>query len=122
MYQLRVTTYFAAAHQLREYEGKCENLHGHNWRVDVVVASDTLDDTGMAIDFKVLKGLIEEILDDYDHRYLNDVPPFDRINPTTENMARHLYERLGTRVPDTAHVESVTCWESERCGATYRET
>ena len=107
---------------MREYEGKCENLHGHNWRVDVVVASDTLDDTGMAIDFKILKGLIEEILDDYDHRYLNDVSPFDRINPTTENMARHLFERLGSRLPDPVRMESVTCWESERCGATYRET
>lgn len=122
MYTLRVTSQFAAAHQLRHYEGKCENLHGHNWRVDVDVASPTLDTIGMAMDFKTLKALIDEALDRFDHRLLNETPPFDRLNPTTENMARHLFETLGQRLPEPVKVVAVTCWESDRCGATYTET
>ncbi len=119
MFELIVKAEFAAAHRLRDYEGACERLHGHNYKLDVVVRSDRLDGTGLVVDFKDVKAALAEILDRLDHRLLNDVEPFTRVNPSAENIAKHVCEELAKRMPEGVAVRSVTAWESDRCGATY---
>lgn len=119
MYELHVVTDFAAAHNLREYQGLCENLHGHNWTVEVWVASVHLDRLGMVMDFKELKALVAELLGVLDHHYLNEIPPFDTQNPTTENLSRYLAEALADRLPSHIRVRRVEVWESPRCSAAY---
>ena len=94
MYRLMVQSAFAAAHQLRGYEGKCEGLHGHNWRVQVMVKTDILNPTGLGIDFKVLKEILKEVLSQLDHAFLNDIEPFKTQNPSSENLARHIFEEF----------------------------
>jgi 6-pyruvoyltetrahydropterin/6-carboxytetrahydropterin synthase len=119
-YELLVSDHVSAAHNLRQYKGKCEHLHGHNWRVDLRLAGDDLDDEGMLVDFVVVKRILAEALEDLDHAYLNDVPPFDEINPSSENLARVIAERVASRLPEGVRLTSVTTWESERCAVTYR--
>ncbi|MFH0910018.1 MAG: 6-carboxytetrahydropterin synthase QueD [Planctomycetota bacterium] len=119
MYELSVEREFAAAHRLKGYQGPCENLHGHNWKVGVKVESESLNDFGMVMDFKDLKALVQEAVDALDHKYLNEVPPFDRENPTTENLARHLCEGLSARLPPGIRLARVEVWESSRAGAAY---
>ncbi len=119
MYELRVESQFAAAHNLRGYKGECERLHGHNWRVDVHLAAEELDELGMVMDFRDVKGLLNDILSELDHTYLNEVKPFDEQNPTTENLCRYVAGRLGASLPDRVRVQRVTCWESEKCGSSY---
>lgn len=120
MYYLQVEDDFASAHQLREYQGKCENLHGHNWRVMVRVKGEKLDGTGMLMDFGILKKLLTQILDMLDHKFLNETPPFDKVNPTSENIALYLYDELSGHLPEGVSVHDVTVWESEKCAAIYR--
>lgn len=120
MYLLEVEGEFSAAHQLRGYQGKCEQLHGHNWRVRVALAGKQLDECGMLIDFGEVKAFLAETLDALDHRFLNEQPPFDRDNPTSERIARLIAEDMAAKVPDHVRVEAATVWESERCRATYR--
>ncbi len=119
MYYLQVESDFASAHQLREYQGKCENLHGHNWRVLLKVKSRQLDASGMALDFGILKKILKECLERLDHKFLNETPPFDKVNPTSENLARHLFEEIGALLPGSVAVHELTVWESEKCAATY---
>lgn len=119
VYTLTVRTSFAAAHRLREYDGNCERLHGHNWQVEVSVASETLDDRGIALDFRAIKAALNDLLSGLDHRYLNEVPPFDRLNPSSENLARHLFEEMERKVPAPARIARVTVWESEDARAEY---
>ena len=118
MYSLDVESTFSAAHQLREYKGKCENLHGHNWRVRVTVEGDQLDAAGMLVDFGVIKAALRGSLAAFDHTFLNELPPFLEQNPTSENLARHLAETLVG--PGDVRISGVTVWESETCRATYR--
>lgn len=117
MYRLSVEGAFAAAHQLRGYYGRCENLHGHNWLVRLTVEGETLDERGMLLDFCELKQRLQTTLDRLDHQYLNTLSPFDRINPTSENLARWIAENL--ELPSPIRITEVTVWESERCCATY---
>ena len=119
MYELTVEATFAAAHNLREYQGECERLHGHNWRVEVCVAAEGLDRLGMVMDFRDLKAALDGVLQELDHTYLNDVPPFDKSNPTTENLCRHIAARLAAGLPCNVSVRRVSCWESDKCGASY---
>ena len=119
MYELIVQTWFSAAHRLREYQGNCENLHGHNWKLDVRLRSDRLDSLGMVADFREIKRLVRGVVDRLDHQYLNDVPPFTGVNPTTENVARFVYDELAKTLPGGLTLASVTAWESQNCGATY---
>ncbi len=119
MYELLIQTYFAAAHRLREYTGDCERLHGHNWRVDVVLRAPQLDRLGMVMDFRVAKRLIAEILDGFDHQYLNELDTFRELNPTTENIARTIFVALAAKLPAEIAVAKVTAWESDLCGASY---
>ncbi len=118
-YALTVRSGFAAAHRLKEYEGNCERLHGHNWRVEVTVESEELDERGIALDFREIKASISGLLSLFDHRYLNDVPPFDGMNPSSENLARHIFEEMEKRTPAPARVARVTVWESEDARAEY---
>jgi 6-pyruvoyltetrahydropterin/6-carboxytetrahydropterin synthase len=121
MYELTIRSDFAAAHRLCGYPGNCENLHGHSWQVEVRVRADVLNALGMACDFRELKKRVRGLVGRLDHKYLNEIPPFDRINPTTENLSRHLYDELKKTLPESVKVVSVTTWESPDCGATYQE-
>ncbi|GAB6183521.1 6-carboxytetrahydropterin synthase QueD [Thermodesulfovibrio hydrogeniphilus] len=122
MYRLKILSGFDAAHQLRGYKGKCENLHGHNWKVEVNVLSESLNEIGIAIDFKELKRVTEEVLSLLDHSFLNQIPPFDKINPSSENIARWLYSALKEKLQNYPVVlESITVWESDYAAATYFE-
>jgi 6-pyruvoyltetrahydropterin/6-carboxytetrahydropterin synthase len=119
MYELVVESEFSAAHRLREYQGACEKLHGHNYRVELVVASEKLDALGMVADFRELKRLLQEAGAHYDHAFLNELAEFQKQNPTEENMARVLFEECSRRMPRGVRARSVTVWESPRCGARY---
>ena len=118
-YELLIRDWFSAAHNLREYEGNCEKLHGHNWRVDVRLESDRLDNQGMVLDFKEGKRILAEALEPFDHAYLNEVPPFDGLNPSSENLARVIAEAVAKRLPEGVRVAGVTTWESDCCAASY---
>ncbi|WP_024329676.1 6-carboxytetrahydropterin synthase QueD [Thioalkalivibrio sp. ALR17-21] len=121
-YTLRVLTDFASAHTLRDYPGQCANMHGHNWKVEAEVEAETLDDTGMAVDFKVVKSAAREIAGQLDHRYLNDVPPFDTVNPTAENIARWFFRELAERLNRPGlRVSALTLWETDRACVRYTE-
>ncbi len=119
MYTIRVRRHFDAAHALRGYGGKCENLHGHRWQIVVAVASDELDDVGLAFDFTRLKHELDVILSRYDHQFLNEVPPFDELNPSSEHIARTIFCELQERVPE-ANILEVESWESPDAWATYK--
>lgn len=118
MYKIKVEAHFSAAHNLRGYRGKCEQLHGHNWKVEARVSSAKLDKSGMLMDFKFLKAELNKILEKLDHKYLNGIPYFKKANPTSENIASYIYGRLKPRVEI---LESITVWESENACATYSE-
>ncbi len=120
MYELTITANFSSAHCIRGYEGACENLHGHNWKVEVTVASGTLDKLGMVMDFKAIKTKTREVVDRLDHRYLNEVAPFDQMNATAENIARHIFEELAASISAPGvKVAAVKVWESETAAAAY---
>lgn len=120
MYELMIETHFAAAHQLRGYKGQCEKLHGHNWRVQVTVASDKLNDIGIVVDFHDLKDALNETVSTLDHAFLNDLFPFTEKNPSSENIARWIYESLKNKADNENYdISSVTVWESETASATY---
>ena len=122
MFDLMIETQFAAAHQLRGYKGKCEDLHGHNWRIQVTVSSDTLNDIGMAIDFHELKDISSEVISSLDHTFLNDVFPFTEINPSSENIARWIYDSIKKKLKKKdCNISSVTVWENETSSATFYE-
>ncbi|NIR27956.1 MAG: 6-carboxytetrahydropterin synthase QueD [Gammaproteobacteria bacterium] len=121
-YTLKVVTDFAAAHRLRGHPGPCSRLHGHNWRVEVEVSAAGLDELGMAVDFADIKAATREVIQRLDHRNLNELAPFDRANPTAENIAAHLFEQIG-RVLDTerVRVRAVTLWETDHACVRYTE-
>lgn len=122
VWRLTVRTVFCAAHALRHYQGKCENLHGHNYGVEVTVKGSTLtQDTELLMDFGDLKRLLKDALADLDHRCLNEVPPFDATNPSSENLARHLWRRLAPCMPGGVSLVSVTVSEKPEQSATYSE-
>ena len=121
MYEIRIRDDFAAAHNLRNVGGKCESLHGHNFTVEVAVEAEGLDELGMVIDFRLLKAKTRAILDDLDHRYLNEHPFFRRTNPSSENLAAYTFAKLARQVDQgSRRVRWVSVWESETSRATYR--
>ena len=122
MYEIRVRMSFSAAHNLKGYRGKCERLHGHNWTVEAAVSAERLNRQGLAMDFTILKKALKDILERLDHSNLNEHPYFKKANPSSENIAKFIYDRLKAKL--TAHglqLTAVTVWESENCCATYRE-
>jgi 6-pyruvoyltetrahydropterin/6-carboxytetrahydropterin synthase len=122
MYRLKIHSYFSSAHNLINYQGDCENLHGHNWKVEVTVSAKELDKAGLGIDFKILKTETNNILKTLDHKYLNELPPFKSVSPSSENIARYLFHEIGKKIntPNIA-VEAVTVWESDFASACYYE-
>lgn len=120
MYEVKVTADFAAAHNLRNFRGRCENLHGHNWKVEVTVRGDRLEDSGVLVDFGEVKDALRKALQQLDHQYLNDLAYFRDKNPSSELIARFLFETLSA-VVDGPHrrVHSVSAWESKDSCATY---
>ncbi|WP_366921864.1 6-carboxytetrahydropterin synthase QueD [Metallumcola ferriviriculae] len=121
MYVLTVKKRFSAAHLLNNYQGKCANLHGHTWLVEINVFGSELDDKGMLLDFGYLKGQLEKLVGDYDHRYLNELPDFHEVNPTAENMARIIFDKVKEFLPKHVSVDCVTVWESPDASAVYKE-
>ena len=123
MFEITVEETFAAGHALRGYKGKCENTHGHNYKIHVVLAGDKLDKVGLLYDFVELKKRMAEVIHSLDHVYLNDIPPFTEINPSAENIARYFFEELQKLLPDAPNgswLDRVTVFETDTTTATYR--
>ena len=122
-YTLEVKAHFSAAHALRGYAGDCARLHGHNWHVALFVRAERLDELGMGVDYKALKRALRDAIAPWDHRNLNDIPPFDRINPTSEAVARELFSRLADAINgEGVRVAAVRVAETCTAAATYQET
>jgi 6-pyruvoyltetrahydropterin/6-carboxytetrahydropterin synthase len=121
MYRLSVFDYFSSAHQLKGYRGRCEAVHGHNWKVEVEVEGEKLDDIGMLMDFSVIKKLLRDIIDPLDHVMLNEIEPFRVENPSSELLARHIYGEIKKGLPRGVAVARVVVWESENAKAIYYE-
>jgi len=122
MYKLTIRTSFAAAHNLVNYQGECENLHGHNWKVELAVIARELDKAGLGIDFKILKSEAGLVIKELDHKFLNENPAFKNVSPSSENISRFLYGRFSERLNNkNISVESVTVWESDNASACYYE-
>ena len=124
MYQIAKTYSFEAAHQLRNYDGDCARLHGHHWEVSVCIEGDALDTVGMLLDFRDIKAAMQATIGQYDHHFLNEIPPFDAINPTAELLARTIYLALRDRIPALSagvRLVSVQVWESATAWAKYWE-
>ena len=120
MYEVKIVTQFAAAHRLENFNGKCESLHGHNWKVEVFLVGKALDGAGLLMDFGVVKARTKQVLEEVDHKYLNELAAFQDRNPSSENLACYLYERLGAifnRVE--VKVRRVDVWESDTSCASY---
>lgn len=123
MFEVSVDESFAAAHNLRNYHGKCEDLHGHNYKVRVTLAGKELDSAGLLYDFIHLKQVIQGVIRSLDHKYLNELKPFDALNPSAENIARYIYDETANQLlksSNGAGVSSVTVWETDTAAATYR--
>lgn len=122
LWKLTVRSEFCAAHALRHYKGKCERLHGHNYAVEVSVQGNELSpDTELLMDFGDLKALLKETLEPLDHQHINEVPPFDVSNPSSENLARYIWKRMAPALPSTVRMHSVTVAEKDIQSATYME-
>jgi len=120
MFEVTVQGSIASAHQLHGYDGPCKNMHGHTWKVEMVVCGNTLDGVGLLADFKVLKNTLKEVLMPLDHVVLNDLPAFKELNPSTENLARHIYRALSVQcVP--LRLKQVQVWESDTASVIYYE-
>lgn len=118
MFYLKVQGHFSSAHNLRQYQGKCEALHGHNWKVEVVVKGLRVGKDGMLMDFSKIKSRLNQFLDTLDHKYLNNIAYFKKHNPTSEEIAKYIFDSLKKVLPG---IKAVTVWESETAAATYEE-
>ena len=122
LFEVKVISSFAAAHNLKDSRGKCENLHGHNWKVEVVLRGNSLESNGILVDFGEVKAATREALEEVDHKYLNELPFFSKNNPSSENVARFLFEKLSVKLnTGNRRLHSVSAWESADACATYME-
>jgi len=120
MYEITVISHFSGAHRLRYLHGKCEELHGHNWKVEVSVISNRLAKEGVAIDFGIMKLKVEKTLKSLDHTYLNDLPFFSGIEPSSENISKYIFDKVKSELKGhPVTLKKVTAWESETACATY---
>jgi 6-pyruvoyltetrahydropterin/6-carboxytetrahydropterin synthase len=121
MYEVTVEETFAAGHALRNYHGKCENLHGHNYRIQVTLQGAGLDSIGLLVDFVQVKKLLKTVVDRLDHQFLNDLAPFDVLNPSAENMAKYFYDEIngGLSRDDGVTLRRIKVWETDTTSATY---
>jgi 6-pyruvoyltetrahydropterin/6-carboxytetrahydropterin synthase len=122
MFEISVEQTFAAGHALRNYKGRCENVHGHNFRVQVVIEGERLDETGLLVDFLDVKDAMRQIISRLDHVFLNDIAPFDVKNPSAENIAEYFFVEMtrGLKSPTPVRVREVKVWETDIQSATYR--
>lgn len=120
MYEISRQKVFSASHQLRGYKGRCENLHGHNWRIQVHLCAEKLDSLGMVMDFHELDRIMDEAMEPFEHVHLNEVPPFDTLNPSAENIARVIAERVSTRIKkEDIYLKCCDVWENDLSRARY---
>jgi len=120
MYELKIISQFAAAHQLRNFKGGCEKLHGHNWKIEVFVCGEEIGEDGLLVDFRDIKDETGKIMDELDHKFLNDLEFFQENNPSSENIARLVFEALSKRLDsESLQVNRVTAWESDSACASY---
>jgi 6-pyruvoyltetrahydropterin/6-carboxytetrahydropterin synthase len=123
MWEISQETCVAAAHQLRFAPGEGERLHGHNWRIKAVVRAKELDKSGFVLDFNHVGSVLRALVEPYEHVFLNEVPPFDDLNPTAENLARVVADQLAEKIDDSrVHVARVEVWENDTCSATYHRS
>ncbi len=123
MYELKILTQFAAAHQLSGIGGGCENLHGHNWKIEVYVCGDNLNNEGLLIDFRDMKEKTEILMEELDHKFLNELAPFVKVSPSSENISRYILEYLSRELnTENVRISKVTVWESDSACASYTET
>ena len=121
MFEISVEHSFSAGHALRNYKGKCENVHGHNYKVQVTLAGNQLNAEGLLMDFVELRAAIKGLLEKLDHHFLNDIPPFDQLNPSAENLAKYICDGIEPRTRNQGlRVQGVTVWETDTTSATYR--
>lgn len=122
MFEVTVQQTFAAGHALRNYRGKCENVHGHNYRIEVTVEGEQLDSIGLLVDFVELKRLMKDVIDYLDHRFINDLEPFDKVNPSAENIAKYFHDRIraGLSAEVPIRLAQVKVWETDTSSAVYR--
>lgn len=125
MYEVTVEAEFSSGHYLRNYQGKCENPHGHNYRVLVTLAGDVLDATGLLLDFKELKNVLRPVVEYLDHQMINDLEPFTTLNPSAENLARYFFDQTNRHLLELTQgrvrVKETTVFETDTSAATYRE-
>jgi 6-pyruvoyltetrahydropterin/6-carboxytetrahydropterin synthase len=122
MFEVAVERTFAAGHALRNYKGKCENVHGHNYRVRITIAGERLNSIGLLVDFLDVKRAMDEVIEYLDHRFINDLPPFDTLNPSAENMAKYFHDRVaeGLQTDPPVRISEVRVWETDTSIAAYR--
>jgi len=121
MYKISVYDHFSSAHQLKGYKGKCEALHGHNWKVEIEVGGKKLDRVGLLIDFNEVKSILKKIVDELDHKMLNEIEAFSEQNPSSEVIAKYIFLRFKKELPRGISIINVSIWESERSKASYSE-
>lgn len=121
MYELTVAVEFEAAHRIVGYPGKCDRLHGHNWNIEITVAGEELDELGMLVDFKEVKKAAMQVADRLDHYYLNEMEPFQKVNPTAENIAKYIFDELSNEplFLEKVKVRKVKVWESPKSAVSY---
>ncbi len=118
MFEVKVEGHFSAAHHLLNYEGNCENQHGHNWKVEIYAQGEQLNESNILIDFKILKKELNKVLDSLDHRDLNELPEFKDISPSSEIISKYIYRQLKKEIPQ---LSKVCVWETEKARASYWE-
>jgi 6-pyruvoyltetrahydropterin/6-carboxytetrahydropterin synthase len=118
MFEIKVKSDFSAAHNLRNYEGKCEKLHGHNWIVEASFRYEKLDENGLAVDFRIAKAALKDAIEELDHSYLNELGTFKKTNPTSENIAKFIFDGVRKK---NKNIKFISVWENERSCATYSE-
>uniref|UniRef100_A0A7C4P0S8 6-carboxy-5,6,7,8-tetrahydropterin synthase n=1 Tax=Thermodesulfobacterium geofontis TaxID=1295609 RepID=A0A7C4P0S8_9BACT len=123
MFKLKVQDYFSSAHYLKDYKGPCEKIHGHNWKVELVVEGSKLNNLDILIDFSILKKILKEVLSELDHKLLNELPYFENINPSSERLAEYIFKKVKEKLSSypNVKVKEVTVFETEKAGATYYE-
>jgi 6-pyruvoyltetrahydropterin/6-carboxytetrahydropterin synthase len=123
MFKLKVQDYFSSAHYLKDYKGPCEKIHGHNWKVELIVEGSELNSTDILIDFSILKKILKEVLSELDHKLLNEIPYFKNINPSSERLAEYIFKKVKEKLSSypNVKVKEVTVFETEKTGATYYE-
>lgn len=119
MYTLSVETMISTAHRLRDYEGPCARIHGHNWQIRLEVQSADIDDVGIVMDFTTLEKYLQQVISPFDHQLINDISPFDQLNPTAENLSKYIYDRIQTLLPSQIKIKKVSVWETERFMVSY---